>query len=113
MLKVHMYSIANLFELENIVPYLCISEDVMSLVLSERKSINTLTYLILIIMAYFGPNAKLLGNIQLRIWQYQRPIMDIEAYIFKVSLLMAVDLGSFVINGIPSLSVCHVKLGFP
>ena len=82
----------------------------MSLVLSERKSINTLTYLILIIMAYFGPNAKLLGNIQLKIWQYQRPIVDIEAYIIKVSLLMAVDLGSLVINGIVIWKFCGINV---
>ena len=87
-----------------------ISEDVMSLVLSERKSINTLTYLILIIMAYFGPNAKLLGNIQLKIWQYQRPIVDIEAYIIKVSLLMAVDIGSLVINGIVIWKSCGINV---
>ena len=71
----------------------------MKLVMSERKSINTLTYLLLIIMAYFGPNAELLGNIKLSIWHFQRPIADIEAYIFNVGLLFAVDLFSLVING--------------
>ena len=46
-------------------------EDVQTLVLKERKSINTLTYIIVILMAYFGPNANILGNIQLAIWQFQ------------------------------------------
>ena len=31
-------------------------------------SVFVITYIILILMAYFGPNAKLLGNIQLSIW---------------------------------------------
>ena len=42
-----------------------VSDDVMELVLGERESINHLSYLLLIIMAFFGPNADLLGNIKL------------------------------------------------
>ena len=76
-----------------------ISDDGLKLVLSERKSINTLSYLIVVLMAYFGPNAELLGNIKIAIWQFQRPITDIEAYVIKVSILLAVDLSSLVING--------------
>ena len=82
----------------------------MSLVLSERESINTFTYLALIVMAYFGPNAKLLGNIRLKIWQYQTPILDIEAYIIKVSLLMAAELASLVINGILIWKFCGINV---
>ena len=85
-------------------------DDVMGLVLGERKSINTLSYLLLIIMAFFGPNAELLGNIKLQIWQFQRPIQDINAYIFRVSLLMFVDLLSLVINGILIWRICQVSI---
>ena len=56
----------------------------MKLVISERQSLHALTYMSLIIMAYFGPNAEFLGNIKLKIWQYQNPIADIEAYIYRV-----------------------------
>ena len=82
----------------------------MGLVLGERKSINTLSYLLLIIMAFFGPNAELLGNIKLQIWQFQRPILDINAYILRVSLLMFVDLLSLVINGILIWRICQVSI---
>ena len=68
--------------------------------MGERKSFMPLTYIALICMAYFGPNANLLGNIQLRIWQYQRPIEDIEQYITNVSLFLVMDFASFTINGI-------------
>ena len=80
------------------------------LLLAERKSINTLTYLLLILMAYFGPNAEIMGNIKLSIWQFQRPILDINAYVFKVSLLMLVDLFSLVINGILLWTKCGVNV---
>ena len=72
----------------------------MKLVLSERTSVNTLTYMALVAIAYFGPNAQLMGNIQLAIWQFQRPLTDIEAYLFKVSLLMVVDIFSLIFNGV-------------
>ena len=70
----------------------------MKLVIGERKSLNALTYLIIVLMAYYGPNAELFGNIQLSIWQFQRPIKDIQAYVFKVCLLLGVDLLSLVVN---------------
>ena len=47
------------------------------LVLSERKSFMTMTYIVLIMIAYFGPNAKHLGNIQLEIWHFDKSIEDI------------------------------------
>ena len=58
------------------------------------------TYLALIMMAYFGPNAKLLGNIQLEIWHFEKSIEDIYLYAQNVSILLAVDILSFVINGV-------------
>ena len=84
--------------------------DAMRLVLSERKSINTLTYLILILMAYYGPNAGHLGNIKLAIWHFQRPITDIEAFVIKVSILLAVDLFSFLVNGMLLWKFCNVNV---
>ena len=82
----------------------------MNLVLLERKSINTFTYVMLIIMAYFGPNAEVLGNVKLKIWQFQRPISDIYSCILKVSLLMAVDLLTLVINGILIWKICSISI---
>lgn len=87
-----------------------VSDDVMELVLGERQSINHLSYLLLIIMAFFGPNAELLGNIKLQIWQFQQPILDIDAYILRVSLLMLVDLLSLAINGIMIWRICRVNI---
>ena len=82
----------------------------MRLVLGERKSVNTLTYMMLVAMAYFGPNAELMGNIKLEIWHFKKPIMDIEAYLIKVSLLMAVDLFSVVVNGALLWHFCKINV---
>ena len=59
-----------------------------------------MTYIVLIMIAYFGPNAQHLGNIQLEIWHFEKSIKDIYLYAKKVSLLLAVDFLSFIINGI-------------
>ena len=61
-------------------------------------------------MAYNGPNANLLGNIQLTIWHYQSPIVEIEAVVYNVGLLFLVDLSSFVINGILLWYFCGINL---
>ena len=82
----------------------------MNLVLNERKSLSTLTYIIVIIMAYFGPNAELLGNVKLAIWHFQKPIKDIEAYVINVCLLLAVDLLSLVFNGILLWYSCKTNI---
>ena len=84
-------------------------EDVL-LVLSERKSIIPLSYIFIVLMAYYGPNANLIGNIKLTIWQYQSPITDIEALVYNVGLLSLVDLSSFAINGILLWFFCGINL---
>ena len=61
-------------------------------------------------MAYFGPNAELLGNIKLRLWHYQKPIPDINAFVMNVSLFLIVDILSFVINGCLLWHFCKVNV---
>ena len=59
-----------------------------------------MTYIVLILMAYFGPNAKNLGNIQLEIWHFKRPIEDIYLYAMNVILMLGMDFLSFLVNGV-------------
>ena len=61
-------------------------------------------------MAYFGPNAKLLGNIKLEIWHFETPIVDIQAYLTNVFVLTAVDLVSLVITGIVLWHYCKINV---
>ena len=61
-------------------------------------------------MAYFGPNAKILGNIQLAIWQFQIPISNIESYIFNISILMIFDVCSLVLNGTLLWVFCNINV---
>ena len=64
----------------------------------------------MIIMAYYGPNAELLGNIKLAIWQFQNPITDIHAYVANIILLLGVDVISLIINGLLLRIICNVNI---
>ena len=61
-------------------------------------------------MAYYGPNAELMGNIKLAIWHLQKPILDINGYIFNVFLLFAFDLLGLTINGIILWRYCKINI---
>ena len=61
-------------------------------------------------MAYFGPNAEIIGNISLAVWQYQRPIQDIKLFVWNVSLFLLVDICSFIMNSILLWWFCQVNL---
>ena len=87
-----------------------LSEDVKNLVIGEKCSLLSLTYMIIILMAYHGPNAELLGNIKLSIWQFQNPIADIDAYTTNVAILLVVDCISMVINGIFVGFFCQINM---
>ena len=78
--------------------------------MSERASFHSLTYMVLILMAYYGPNAELLGNIKLAIWHFESPITDIDAYLFNITQLVIVDLLSFVIIGILIWYHCKINV---
>ena len=78
--------------------------------IGEKCSLLSLTYLIIILMAYHGPNAELLGNIKLSIWQFQNPITDINGYTINVAILLVVDCVSMVINGIMMKVFCKINV---
>lgn len=82
----------------------------MQVIINEKSSLHSLTYMALITIAYYGPNAGLLGNVQLAIWHFERPIDDIGAYVFNVFLFFAVDLLSLVVNAVILWKVCNINL---
>ena len=84
-------------------------EDVQTLVLKERKSINTLTYLMLTLMAYFGPNAELFGNISNSYWSY-KSIEDLQETLENMMLLFLIDFSSTILSSIILWFSCRINL---
>ena len=80
------------------------------LVLTERiETLVPLTYMICFAIAYYGPNAEILGNIKLDLWQY-KPVLDFGNYMKNVFILFVVDFMSLVINGIILHASCNINI---
>ena len=87
------------------------TEDIESLVLTERiEVIVPPSYIAVMAMAYFGPNAEILATVKLRIWHHQIIIDDFGEFAMNIGLLFIVDLMSFVINAILLWKYCKVDL---
>ena len=84
-------------------------ENLEELIMTERiESVIPFTYLLTFLMAYYGPNAEILGNIKLTI-QYQS-IADIEDYIKNLLKLLVIDFSSFATNGILLWITCKINV---
>ena len=80
------------------------------LVLTERiETLVPLTYMICFAIAYYGPNAEILGRVKLDLWQY-KPILDFGNYMKNVFILFVVDFMSLVINGIILHASCNINI---
>ena len=80
------------------------------LVLTERiETLVPLTYMICFAIAYYGPNAEILGNIKLDLWQY-KPVLDFGNYMKSILILFIVDLMSLVINGKLLQTTCNINI---
>ena len=87
-----------------------VTEDVESLVLSERLETTVpLSYIAVMAMAYYGPNAEILGTVKLRIWQSQTTIEDFGEFAMTLGVLLVVDFMSFVVNAILLWKFCKIN----
>ena len=92
--------------------FISVQEDIERLVLTERiETLVPMSYIAIMVMAYYGPNANILGSVKLAIWHHQSTIQDINQFIFNVGLLFGVvDFMSFIINGIILWMFCKVNV---
>ena len=81
------------------------------IVLTERTELLVpLTYMCLTLMAYYGPNADILGSIKLKIWHYETVIENIEKFVLNLLSLFFIDVISFAINGILIWHFCKLNV---
>ena len=86
-------------------------EEIDWLILTERiETIIPMAYLALMLMAYYGPNAEILGSVKLTIWHYRSSITDINEFVTNLSLLLVIDGSSLVINGILLWKFCNTNV---
>ena len=88
----------------------CFPDAAQRLALTERiESVIPFTYMSLVAMAYLSPNAEIIGGIKLNLWHYPA-ITDFGGLIQNLSLLFAIDLLSFIINGLILWKFCGANL---
>ena len=69
----------------------------LALIINESvEIIMPISYVVTLLMAYYGPNSKILGNIKNSEWQY-RAIEDIGSTMKWIALLFSVDIISAII----------------
>ena len=59
-------------------------------------------------MAYFGPNAELIGNVKLTLWEYQA-VTDVNKFLESIFLMFAIDFSSAVFTGILLWTTCKIN----
>ena len=80
------------------------------LILSERiETFVPLSYIAIMSMAFFGPNADIMGSVKLQIWHHQNVIEDFEAFATNIAVLFTVDFLSFIINGLLVWKFCNIN----
>ena len=83
---------------------------IAELTLTERiETLVPLTYMICYAIAYYGPNAEILGSVKLDLWQF-KPVLDIGNYLKNVFILFVFDFMSLVINGIILQTTCNINI---
>ena len=80
------------------------------LVLTERiETLVPLTYILCFAIAYYGPNAEILGSVKLDIWHF-KSVLDIGNYMKNLFVLFGVDFMSLIINGIILQTTCNINI---
>ena len=78
--------------------------------LSERiETVIPSMYILFFLMAFYGPNAELLGGIKLDIWHHQ-VVTDITPVMINLLLFGGFDFLSAIINGILLGITCKINV---
>ena len=84
--------------------------EVQMLVLCEMmETLVPLVYLGTFLIAYYGPNATILGNIRNGYWQYT-VVKDVDKLISSVIQMFFIDIGSLVIGSVILWKFCRINI---
>ena len=83
---------------------------VMNVVVNESvEFIIPIAYILCFIMAYYGPNAEILGNVKNGYWQYLA-VSDINDTMQWVAIMFAIDFASTIISFLLLLIFCKINI---
>ena len=89
---------------------LIVQELTEELTLTERvETLVPLIYMLCFAIAYYGPNAEIMGNVKLTLWHF-KSVLDIENYMKNLFMLFSLDFISLVINWIILKTTCNINM---
>ena len=95
--------------MEKISSILIAKHEIQGLISTERvEFIVPLTYMIMLLMAYYGPNADIIGNVKLQMWHFQTPIKGNFFSKVKLSLMMSTTFELSSQNRHPIIQKLHI-----
>ena len=68
-----------------------------------------LIYIFTFLIAYFGPNAKVLGNVQNDYWQYEQ-VTDVSDKFTRIAMFFTFDVGKVFTFGILLCNNCRLNM---
>jgi len=84
-------------------------KDLQGLALSESLEVMVpAIYSISMIIAYYGPNATILGNIRNDYWDYE--VLDIKSFLNQEFQMVAIDFGFGVISALILWTCCRINI---
>ena len=116
---INLYSCKNILRLhkvigqenqENSANKRYIQQHLLKLILVETLEVLVpLAYVITVLIAYYGPNADILGNIGNSQWQYEA-IPDIRKLVESLMLMFVIDICSAIIAGLLLWKLCCINV---
>ena len=116
---INLYSCKNILRLHRIIGQenegnlahkRYIQQHLLKLILVETLEVLVpLAYVITVLIAYYGPNADILGNIGNSQWQYEA-IPDIRKLVESLMLMFVIDICSAVIAGLLLWKLCCINV---
>ena len=95
---------------ENLVHKATIQQHLVRLIMVETlEALVPLAYVITILIAYYGPNANILGNIGNSQWQYEA-IPDIRRLIENLTLMFVIDIFGAISVGLLLWKMCSINV---
>ena len=84
-------------------------DDVEGLVLTERvETVIPLLFITTVMIAFYGPNAELIGNVKLTLWQYEA-VTDINELLKNIFIFFIIDFSSAIVNGFLLWTTCRIN----
>ena len=83
---------------------------ILSLIVNEATEfVVPISYVIVVSMAYFGPNAEIIGNIKNGLWHYTA-IENFDETLFWITILFLFDLASTLVSFILLRVFCKINI---